>query len=510
MKKILAEKFIAGLFLFFILIGLIFFFKPGRHFLLASQDSAPFGIVRINSGGEAYQDQLRNLWAADAGFIGGQTYSTTTGIGGTQDQVLYQNERYNLTGYKLNVPNGFYQVTLKFAEIYAYCQRVDCRVFNVSLEGREVLTNFDIFKEAGGYRALDKSFSTEVKDGVLEIGFQTVRGAAKIAAVKITQDPTREIPILLLKYFPPDPVDPGRLNTWITGPEFLPETRLEVIKERVDRLTNELMIALEKGSSYHGYKEQGARPRLVYRLLEAKEFFRPILRTDNPLWGFKADHLNELRELNICDYVENRGLKEVWLWMYHYTPDLDHDGRPDKDPQRFFVAPEEANMAGPYGDKSHDWHDDLPICSKSYTVYEYNYARGLGEALENHTHQLEAIFTSVGGGNFWPKFVGLGPNSNRFACGWTHCPPNVMDDCDRHQYDWANERSILSDCEDWNKERTGQVSSVSCHNWAGAACDFQSGDKFKIWWMQNLPSTWWVFLGDFDWAMSEIRDLTNL
>ena len=83
-------------------------------------------------------------------------------ISGTSDPTLYQTERagpsfsYTLSG--LN--SGFYTVTLDFAEIY-YTQSPDSgiRVFDVSINNEQVLTNFDIGAEVGPLSALQETFT---------------------------------------------------------------------------------------------------------------------------------------------------------------------------------------------------------------------------------------------------------------------------------------------------------------------------------------------------------------
>jgi len=64
-----------------------------------------------------------------------------------------------------NIPvaNGNYQLTLKFAEIqYA---SAGARVFNLTVNGVAVLTNFDIVSQAGYWTAIDKQFPVTVTNG---------------------------------------------------------------------------------------------------------------------------------------------------------------------------------------------------------------------------------------------------------------------------------------------------------------------------------------------------------
>jgi len=339
---------------------------------------------------------------------------------------------------------------------------------------------------------------------------------AKEASVPAESDKEYNIPVLSLSYLPMDKNNSNKIDLSITGPYLSPGATIDFIRQKIDRINGELIAGLEKGSSYHGYKDSSSKPALKYFIFESKEFLRPILRTGNVSWifpdqgdwGLTADHYKELSDINICDYVENKGIKEVWIWMYHYGPDSDGDGKADLDQNRYHVSPAESNMSGPYGDISNSYRiNDLPICKKTYVVYEYNYTRDFGEAIEDHAHQIEAVLRNADAFVFWDKFVGA--SSETFNCGWTHCPPNVMSQCSTHNYDWKNEASVNSNCEDWKEDGTGTVKTVSCHTWAGPVCGDNSGDKFKVWWMQNIPRDWWVYIGDFDNAMKDKVKLSS-
>ena len=123
-------------------------------------------VWRIRAGGPSFTDSLGNVWAADTQFGGGYGYAftTATAIAGTSDAGLYQTERYgnlfssNAFSYVFPVPPGNYQVTLKFAETdFTASGR---RAFNVVLNGNQVLSNFDVYADAGGAdKADDKVFN---------------------------------------------------------------------------------------------------------------------------------------------------------------------------------------------------------------------------------------------------------------------------------------------------------------------------------------------------------------
>lgn len=141
--------------------------------------------IRIHAGGAAYTDSTGNLWSGDANYQGGTAYSISQPVSNTTDPALYQTERYGNTVYSFNVANGSYTVVLKFAELY--WSHTGGRVFNVSINGTSVLSNFDIYAAAGGqYVAIDKSFPVTVSGGVINIAFSGVIDNAKVDAIQVS------------------------------------------------------------------------------------------------------------------------------------------------------------------------------------------------------------------------------------------------------------------------------------------------------------------------------------
>ena len=105
-------------------------------------------------------------------------------IEGTEDDQLYQSVRYNLDAYRFKLPNGRYKVTLKFAEV-AY-DTVGARVFDVSVQGKEVIGKLDLFATVGKNKAYDVEVTdVEVTDGTLSIDFGKVVELPAIAAIAV-------------------------------------------------------------------------------------------------------------------------------------------------------------------------------------------------------------------------------------------------------------------------------------------------------------------------------------
>lgn len=142
-------------------------------------------IFAVNCGGPRYVDRNGVVFQADTQYSGGSPFATTAAIQGTEDDVLYQTERYGAFTYNIPLPNGNYQVLLKFAEIYPRSNAPGKRIFNVRVEGSEVLSRLDLFAKTGQYKAYDVTIPVAVNDGVLKIEFQSVVGSAKVNAIVV-------------------------------------------------------------------------------------------------------------------------------------------------------------------------------------------------------------------------------------------------------------------------------------------------------------------------------------
>lgn len=158
---------------------------------------------RVVAGGPAHTDCNNNNWAADENFNGGTAAATTNTITGalpcSTDQALYQDQRYgNNFSYSFNVPAGSYQVTLKFSETYSGDFAAGDRVFNVAINGTQVLTNLDVYGAVGANTALDKVFNNiSPSGGVITIQFTGTTSTdtnADVSALQIIPQPSTPTP----------------------------------------------------------------------------------------------------------------------------------------------------------------------------------------------------------------------------------------------------------------------------------------------------------------------------
>ncbi len=154
-------------------------------------------VAAINCGGPQYI--LGGVtWVADQAYAAGSFgYVSAGNIGTTtspianagSQQNLYKTERYAATlEYKFTVPNGTYLVALKNVDIY--CTAPACRVFNVAINGVNVLPNFDIYSEVGEYAADNHAFPVTVSGGLIDIVANASANNAEFAAIEISTFPT--------------------------------------------------------------------------------------------------------------------------------------------------------------------------------------------------------------------------------------------------------------------------------------------------------------------------------
>jgi beta-galactosidase len=169
-------------------------------------------LYRVNCGGPDYKDSEGNTWMADRQrtnkttwgstswtkeFAGMPSYfasqrTTADPIRGTRDWKLFQSFRYGLDKlqYHFPVQDGEYLVELYFTEPWlgtgGGMKATGWRLFDVAVNGKIVLKDVDIWKEAGHDGALKKTVKANAKGGVLTIAFPRVAaGQAVISAIAI-------------------------------------------------------------------------------------------------------------------------------------------------------------------------------------------------------------------------------------------------------------------------------------------------------------------------------------
>jgi len=350
------------------------------------------------------------------------------------------------------------------------------------------------------------SFNLTVNAPVLPVTYEQVPGDLSEADPCAIQD----MPVVIIRYMPTQDGQnlDGELTSW--------NSSLEDIRDRIQTLDERVAFMLTEGSKFRGYGNPDAVPFLGYRIVDIINVYEPLPKgkpTGNQFNTHFPDYYQIVDRFNGEYYVNELGVKEFWLWGWHNDD----------------IAPAESNMSSPTtGDVSNSYRfqDDLPIYDHTYILYNYNFTRSQAEAVHNHGHQLEAMFSHVNwlrDGNsdlFWKKFVGQN-NSGQFItgrAGWTHMPPNTT-----QHYDYLNSTLETSDIKDWRPDNTGARSLVNVDTWGNQPYTYPGLSDFSqrresnwyIYWMQNMPgygseiphdndfmTNWWHFVANWDTAIT--------
>ena len=181
------------------LLHLEFSAENGKQAILSAIEIVP-GIrgqmrpVRLLTRQTPYYSNDSHWWSPDSYFEGGQLASYTTPVTGTDDPELYEAERWGNFSYAIPVSPGRYSLSLHFA-----ARRGDwptpveesktaiAHIFNVFCNGKVLLSNFDLAKEA---RQADvvirKAINLEPNaQGKLLLTFVPVEGYATVTGIEV-------------------------------------------------------------------------------------------------------------------------------------------------------------------------------------------------------------------------------------------------------------------------------------------------------------------------------------
>ncbi len=162
----------------------------------ATTPAASPTTVQINSGGPAVSPFI-----ADVDFSGGGTISHAntidlTGVTNPAPMAVYQTGRtgnftYTVPGFN---PGSAQTVRLHFAE--TFFTAAGSRTFNVSINGTQVLTNFDIFATAGAQnKAVIEQFTMNANaSGQYVVQFTTVVNSSLVSGIEIASGATCAAP----------------------------------------------------------------------------------------------------------------------------------------------------------------------------------------------------------------------------------------------------------------------------------------------------------------------------
>jgi hypothetical protein len=157
-------------------------------------------VYRVNAGGIALAGTPP--WSVDTAANPSPLHNTGTKVYGNghtivlthssipvgTPEAVFQSERYapngGLLSWDFAVAAGEYEVRMYFAEIWTGTQAVGARMFDVSIEGVQVLDDYDVFATVGSYAGVVESFIV-TSDGNLDIDLTGVVQNPSIKGIEI-------------------------------------------------------------------------------------------------------------------------------------------------------------------------------------------------------------------------------------------------------------------------------------------------------------------------------------
>lgn len=342
--------------------------------------------------------------------------------------------------------------------------------------------------------------------------------------------------VLVLMYFPPDASNTALLDGvetgWGTDATVNGRTIANFWEPKAKEMVTSAIPFINDASRYHGYKDASAPAFFNYQVADTKVYFTQIPRGirlgTNPdgTPNYRPNYHQILLDHNICNLVDAGGVKEVWMYGYHSKT----------------IVPDESRMSSKYGDVSNSYPKEsaipaeyqLPLCTNSYTLYNFTYQPGGGTAIANNIHnrlhQIENMIpfaenkwpptsTNVVGSTFWGDFSeyiqsDTVRSSYRSSCGNTHTAPNWTDFA-TSGYLYNSTTKAEFNCETWNPDdsKTTYI-YAACERWGCTEMGYYK------WWLQNIPGfnngivyngqpmkNWWEAMYDFNRFIDNGRSL---
>ncbi len=152
--------------------------------------------IRIITQSMSFVDHKGQRWHADDYFLGGIRSGEVHRVGGTEDPALFGAERYGHFSYAIPVDTrGRYTVVLYFAELYFGPQAEGgggegSRIFHVFANGKTLLEDFDLYKEAGSRRVITKTFRNirPSAQGKINLTFEPVVNNATVSGIEVLDE----------------------------------------------------------------------------------------------------------------------------------------------------------------------------------------------------------------------------------------------------------------------------------------------------------------------------------
>jgi len=152
--------------------------------------------IRLITQTTPLTDRNGRLWRPDNYFMHGRLSAQTHPLLDSPDPDLFSAERFGHFTYAIPVDTrDRYTLVLHFAEFYFGSGApgnggAGSRIFKVMCNGQTLLDNFDIFKEAGSFRELTKSFRhlKPSAQGKLNLTFEPIVNNATVSGIEVLDE----------------------------------------------------------------------------------------------------------------------------------------------------------------------------------------------------------------------------------------------------------------------------------------------------------------------------------
>lgn len=289
----------------------------------------------------------------------------------------------------------------------------------------------------------------------------------------------------------------------------------DMLEDWVTRMIDTALSAITAGSRYRHSLNPSAPASLHYTQLQDHRYGAAVPFKSGILPSGDLIDLNRiLQDHNVCDLVDNKNVREIWIMKTSMVEGLAH-------PEFYISSPQYSHW------QQMNWlSNPAPVCHKTYTVVVHDMERW-DLLLHVWYHAVEATMRMVDEPLFrlwqgpcdsnWGCYPGSVDAGKIARCGNCHNAPNA-----RSEYDIVNPNPVLSDCLDFNPDGPGgfgAVTQISCHLWGcsgASSIESNSATQYTPWNLQFMPGhgneithegkllrNWWDAYVEFDTVIEE-------
>ena len=306
--------------------------SPTRLAAGAIEESSHSVRIMAGSGADRLTDRFGAEWRGDRYFSGGYQDFLRFGtqvrsvlhpfIVGAADQTPYRSFRAGYFSYRIQLPPGKYELRLYFSEVVFGTSPSgegadNQRIFDVNMNGRPLLSLFDIFTDAGAANTADIRVFENVSpapDGYLTLDFRPVRETAWLNAIELIPNQSGHPQPLRIAAQGTDFVDHNR-DVWGSDRYFIGGRTTSDGKVPSGTSDPDLFISQRYGHFSYRLPVPPGKYRL--RLLFAETFFGPGNRGEggagSRIFNVYCGGIAILRQFDIFKAAgENRAIEKVF------------------------------------------------------------------------------------------------------------------------------------------------------------------------------------------------------